>query len=98
MLSSLFNFKRYQPISPLDFHQLAARNDVDDVRYHLENGFDASCVIIFFNLSGQSDDAVKIIDKNYEIEERFCNIGLLFVVVKTNDIEQIGTPKSVVLD
>ena len=45
MFSTLFNFKRYQPISGLDFHQLAARNAVADVRYHLENGFDASCVI-----------------------------------------------------
>jgi hypothetical protein len=47
--------------------------------------------------SAKSNNAIKMLEKYHEIEERISNIGLLFVALQTNDIEQFGIPNSVVL-
>ena len=47
-------------------------------------------VIIFFNHTVSLDDTISIIDKDYEVEGRISDIGLLFVVLKTSDNEVIS--------
>lgn len=52
-------------------------------------------VIIFFNHTVSLDDTISIIDKDYEVEGRISDIGLLFVVLKTSDNEVISIPNNV---
>jgi small-conductance mechanosensitive channel len=52
-------------------------------------------VIIFFNHTVSLDDTISIIDKDYEVEGRISDIGLLFVVLKTKENEQISIPNNV---
>jgi small-conductance mechanosensitive channel len=52
-------------------------------------------VIIFFNHTVSLDDTISIIDKDYEVEGRISDIGLLFVVLKTKENEVISIPNNV---
>lgn len=52
-------------------------------------------VIIFFNHTVSLDDTISIIDKDYEVEGRISDIGLLFVVLKTSDNEVVSIPNNV---
>ena len=52
-------------------------------------------VIIFFNHTVSLDDTISIIDKDYEVEGRISDIGLMFVVLKTKENEQISIPNNV---
>lgn len=52
-------------------------------------------VIIFFNHSVKLDDTITIIDKDYEIEGRISDIGMYFVILKTNQNETISIPNSI---
>lgn len=54
-------------------------------------------VIIFFYHSVKLDDALIIMDKDYEVEGRISDIGLFFVILKTKEKEQISIPNSVFL-
>jgi len=56
-----------------------------------------SGIIIFFNHTVKLDDTITIIDKDYEIEGRISDIGLFFIILKTNEDEQITIPNSVFL-
>lgn len=56
-----------------------------------------SGIIIFFNHTVKLDDTITIIDKDYEIEGRISDIGLFFIILKTNEEEQITIPNSVFL-
>jgi len=57
-----------------------------------------SGVIIFFNHPVNLDDTLIILDKDYEIEGRISDVGLFFVILKTQDNEQIAIPNSVFLN
>lgn len=57
-----------------------------------------SSVIIFFSHSVKLDDTITIFDKDYEIEGRISDIGLFFVIIKTNENEQIIVPNTVFLN
>lgn len=54
-----------------------------------------SGIIIFFNHPIKLDDSVSIIDKDFEVEGRISDIGLLFVILKTKENEQITIPNNV---
>lgn len=54
-----------------------------------------SGIIIFFNHPIKLDDTVSIIDKDFEVEGRISDIGLLFVILKTKENEQITIPNNV---
>jgi len=45
MILSIFGCKKYTPVSCEEFQQLVAQNKFSEVEYHLENKFDANCII-----------------------------------------------------
>lgn len=53
-------------------------------------------VIIFFNHSVSLDDHISILDKDYEVEGRISDIGLFFILIKTEET-QITIPNNVFL-
>ena len=57
-----------------------------------------SGVIIFFNHSAKLDDTITIMDKDYEVEGRISDIGLFFVIIKTNEDLKITIPNSVFIN
>lgn len=57
-----------------------------------------SGIILFFNHSVKLDDAITIIDKDYEIEGRVSDIGLFFVILKTKEGEKISVPNNVFIN
>jgi small-conductance mechanosensitive channel len=54
-----------------------------------------SGILIFFNHSVKLEDTITIIDKDYAVEGRVSDIGLFFVILKTNEGEQISVPNNV---
>jgi small-conductance mechanosensitive channel len=57
-----------------------------------------SGIIIFFNHTVKLDDTIAILDKDYDVEGRISDIGLFFVILKTQENEQISIPNSVFLN
>lgn len=53
-------------------------------------------VIIFFSHSAKLDDTIVILDKDYEVEGRISDIGLFFILIKTNET-QVTIPNNVFL-
>jgi len=51
--------------------------------------------ILFFNHSVKLDDTVAIMDKDYDIQGRVSDIGLFFVILKTDKDEVISIPSNV---
>lgn len=54
-----------------------------------------SSIIIFFNHPVKLDDTITIIDKDYETTGRVSDIGVFFIILKTNEGEQITIPSNV---
>ncbi|MCK0135442.1 MULTISPECIES: mechanosensitive ion channel domain-containing protein [unclassified Arenibacter] len=54
-----------------------------------------SGIIIFFNHPVKLEDTISIMDKDYEIVGRVSDIGLFFIILKTNEGEQITIPSNV---
>ena len=54
-----------------------------------------SGLIIFFNHPVKLDDTITVMDKDYHIEGRVSDIGLFFVIIKTNEGEQITLPSNI---
>src|SRR6056297_516459 len=54
-----------------------------------------SGLILFFNHSVKLDDTVAIMDKDYDIQGRVSDIGLFFVILKTDKDEVISIPSNV---
>ncbi len=54
-----------------------------------------SGILIFFNHPVKLDDTISIIDKDFQIEGRVSDIGLFFIILKTNEGEQVTVPNSV---
>ncbi|MBK8967299.1 MAG: mechanosensitive ion channel [Saprospiraceae bacterium] len=54
-----------------------------------------SGIIIFFSHPVKLDDTISIIDKDYHVEGRVSDIGLFFVIIKTNDGERVTVPSNV---
>jgi len=54
-----------------------------------------SGLILFFNHSVKLDDTVAIMDKDYDIQGRVSDIGLFFVILKTDQGEVISIPSNV---
>ena len=52
-------------------------------------------IILFFNHSVKLDDTITVIDKDYQIEGRVSDIGLFFVILKTDAGEKISLPNNV---
>lgn len=57
-----------------------------------------SSIIIFFNHNVKLDDTIVILEaKEYEIEGRVSDIGLFFIILKTQDGEELTLPNNVFL-
>lgn len=54
-----------------------------------------SGIILFFNHSVKLDDTITIIDKDYAIKGRVSDIGLFFVILKTEEDEKVSIPNNV---
>lgn len=54
-----------------------------------------SGIIIFFNHPVKLEDTISIMDKDYEVVGRVSDIGLFFIILKTNEGEQITIPSNV---
>tara|TARA_R110000850_G_scaffold256916_2_gene382889 strand:+ start:949 stop:1446 length:498 start_codon:yes stop_codon:yes gene_type:complete len=54
-----------------------------------------SGLIIFFGHSVKLDDVITVLDKDFEIEGRISDIGLFFVIIKTEAGDQITLPSNV---
>lgn len=54
-----------------------------------------SGMILFFNHSVKLDDTVSVIDKDYQIVGRVSDIGLFFVILKTEEDEKVSIPNNV---
>lgn len=52
-------------------------------------------LIIFFNHPARLGDNITIVDKEYPIEGVIIDIGMFFVIIKTNDGEKITIPSNV---
>jgi small-conductance mechanosensitive channel len=52
-------------------------------------------LIIFFNHPARLGDHITIVDKEYPIEGVIIDIGMFFVIIKTNDGEKITVPSNV---
>lgn len=52
-------------------------------------------IILFFNHSVKLDDAIAIIDKDFNVEGRVSDIGLFFVILKTEEGEKVSVPNNV---
>jgi small-conductance mechanosensitive channel len=51
--------------------------------------------ILFFSHSVKLDDTVTVMDKDYDIQGRVSDIGLFFVILKTENGEVISIPSNV---
>jgi small-conductance mechanosensitive channel len=54
-----------------------------------------SALIIFFNHQVNIGDSIVILDKDYHVEGKVSDIGLFFIVIKTNDNEYVSMPSNV---
>lgn len=54
-------------------------------------------ILIFFNHSVRLDDTIRIMDKEFDIEGRVSDIGLFFVIIKTEEDEKITIPNNVLI-
>ena len=54
-------------------------------------------ILLFFNHSVRLDDTIRILDKEFDIEGRVSDIGLFFVILKTEDDEKITIPNNVLI-
>lgn len=54
-----------------------------------------STLIIFFNHPAKIGDTITVFDKDYPIEGRISDIGVFFVILKTEDGEKITLPSNV---
>jgi small-conductance mechanosensitive channel len=54
-----------------------------------------STLIIFFNHPAKIGDTITVLDKDYPIEGRISDIGIFFVIIKTNDGEKVTLPSNV---
>ncbi|MCZ4409073.1 mechanosensitive ion channel family protein [Cryomorphaceae bacterium 1068] len=52
-------------------------------------------IILFFNHSVKLDDTIAIIDKDFNVEGRVSDIGLFFVILKTENGEKVSVPNNV---
>lgn len=52
-------------------------------------------IILFFNHSVKLDDTIAIIDKDFNVEGRVSDIGLFFVILKTESGEKVSVPNNV---
>lgn len=52
-------------------------------------------IILFFNHSVRLDDTITVIDKDYEVQGRISDIGLFFVILKTQEGDQVSVPNNV---
>jgi small-conductance mechanosensitive channel len=52
-------------------------------------------IILFFNHSVKLDDSIAIIDKDFNVEGRVSDIGLFFVIIKTQNGEKVSVPNNV---
>jgi small-conductance mechanosensitive channel len=52
-------------------------------------------IILFFNHSVKLDDTIAVVDKDFNIEGRISDIGLFFVILKTESGEKISVPNNV---
>lgn len=52
-------------------------------------------LILFFNHSVKLDDHITVLDKEFNVEGRVSDIGLFFVIIKTDDGEQITLPSNI---
>jgi small-conductance mechanosensitive channel len=49
-------------------------------------------LIIFFNHPVKIGDSIQVMDKEYSVEGRVSDIGMFFLLIKTDDGEQITLP------
>ncbi len=56
-----------------------------------------SGIIIFFNHFVRLDDTISVIDKDYEVTGRVSDMGLLFIVLKTETGEKITIPNNMIV-
>jgi small-conductance mechanosensitive channel len=54
-----------------------------------------STLIIFFNHQVHIGDTIVILDKDYNIEGKVNDIGIFFIIIKTNDSEYVSLPSNV---
>jgi len=54
-----------------------------------------STLIIFFNHPAKIGDTITVFDKDYPIEGRISDIGVFFVILKTEEGEKITLPSNV---
>ncbi len=52
-------------------------------------------LILFFNHSVKLDDKIIIMEKDFNVEGRVSDIGLFFVIIKTDDDELITVPSNI---
>jgi len=52
-------------------------------------------IILFFNHSVKLDDTIAIIDKDFNVQGRVSDIGLFFVILKTENGEKVSVPNNV---
>jgi len=56
-----------------------------------------STLIIFFNHPIKMGDALTIMEKDYEISGQLIDIGIFFIVIKTDDDKEITMPSNIFL-
>ncbi|PLW99531.1 MAG: mechanosensitive ion channel protein MscS [Marinilabiliales bacterium] len=54
-----------------------------------------STLIIFFNHPIKIGDYLTIMDKDFQIEGKLSDIGIFFIIIKTNDDKKITIPSNV---
>ena len=54
-------------------------------------------IIIFFNHFVRLDDTISVIDKDYEVTGRVSDMGLLFIILKTETGEKITIPNNMIV-
>ena len=54
-----------------------------------------STLIIFFNHPVRIGDSLTIMDKDFQIEGKLSDIGIFFIVIKTNENKKITIPSNV---
>ena len=53
-----------------------------------------STVIIFFNHPARIGDAVTVMDKDFQIKGRTSDIGVFFIIIKTDEGEKVTIPSN----
>jgi len=53
-----------------------------------------STVIIFFNHPARIGDAVTVMDKDFQIKGRISDIGVFFIIIKTDEGEKVTIPSN----